>query len=68
MVQVIITRGSPGAFRTAQDLALESVVEVVGRVKEEKQAPGGFEGWRRGFFLCLTNGPIADSGRSLPEF
>jgi len=43
VVQVIIARGSPQAFRTAQDLALESVVEVLGRVKEEKQAPGGFE-------------------------
>ncbi len=43
VVQVIITRGSPQAFRTARDLTLESVVEIVGRVKEEKQAPGGFE-------------------------
>lgn len=43
LVQVIIARGSPQAFRTAQGLTLESVVEVVGRAKEERQAPGGFE-------------------------
>ena len=43
MVQVIITREFSQAFSAAQDLTLESVVEVLGRVKEEKQAPGGFE-------------------------
>ncbi len=43
VVQVIIMRDSPEAFSTAQNLTLESVVEVLGRIKEEKQAPGGFE-------------------------
>ncbi|OGZ12793.1 MAG: aspartate--tRNA(Asn) ligase [Candidatus Lloydbacteria bacterium RIFCSPHIGHO2_02_FULL_51_22] len=42
-IQVVVSKASPEASRTASSLSLESVVEVVGLAKEEKQAPGGTE-------------------------
>ncbi len=41
-VQVVITKDC-SQFDEVKNLSIESVVEVTGKVKEEKQAPGGFE-------------------------
>lgn len=40
--QAVTFKSSP-VFAETEKLSLESVVEVKGKVKEEKQAPGGFE-------------------------
>ncbi len=42
-VQIVVTKSHKEVLETASLLSLESVVEVRGLVKEEKQAPGGFE-------------------------
>ncbi len=42
-IQVVVSEGSPEALLTASSLSLESVVEIIGLAKEEKQAPGGIE-------------------------
>lgn len=42
-IQVVITKSSPEAMKVAETLSLESVVEIIGLAKEEKQAPGGIE-------------------------
>ena len=42
-VQVVITKSSPEAMKIAESLNLESVVEIIGLAKEEKQAPDGIE-------------------------
>jgi aspartyl/asparaginyl-tRNA synthetase len=41
-IQVVATKECE-QFEDAKNLSLESVVEIQGKVKEEKQAPGGFE-------------------------
>ncbi len=43
MVQIVVLKSEKGVFDSVKDLSLESVLEILGRVKEEKQAPGGFE-------------------------
>jgi aspartyl-tRNA synthetase len=43
MIQVVVTKSSSEALKTVSSLSLESVVEITGLVKEEKQAPGGIE-------------------------
>ena len=43
IAQVVITKKNTDAFKVAGSLTLESVVEVVGLSKKEKQAPGGLE-------------------------
>lgn len=43
LVQVVITKHKADAFQNSKLLTNESVIEVVGLVKEEKQAPSGFE-------------------------
>src|SRR3989338_9898212 len=43
VVQVVVTKDEKEAIKTAKELSLESVVEINGLVKEEKQAPGGIE-------------------------
>src|SRR3989338_3632042 len=43
VIQVVITKDKEEAFKSSSGLSLESVVEITGLVKEEKQAPGGFE-------------------------
>ena len=43
IVQVVITKHQPDAFAVAKTLTHESVIEVQGIVKIEKQAPSGFE-------------------------
>lgn len=43
LIQVVIPKSQKAAFEVAQNLSLESVVEIEGLVKEEKQAPEGFE-------------------------
>jgi aspartyl-tRNA synthetase len=43
IIQVIVTKRNPDALSTAKTLSQESVVEIIGFVKVEKQAPGGFE-------------------------
>jgi len=43
LVQVVITKDKAEAMKIAKSLSTESVVEIVGLAKEEKQAPGGFE-------------------------
>lgn len=44
LVQVVALKNeNPQAYEIIESLSLESVVEIVGNVKEEKQAPGGFE-------------------------
>lgn len=42
-IQVVVTKTSPEALKIAKSLSLESVVEIVGLAKAEKQAPGGIE-------------------------
>jgi len=42
-VQVVFLKGAGEVFNKAGEVSLESVVSVEGLVKEEKQAPGGFE-------------------------
>lgn len=42
-VQVVFTKHQPEAFELAGGLAIESVVEISGLAKEEKQATEGFE-------------------------
>jgi len=43
IIQVVITKASAEAMATAESLSLESVVEIIGLAKEEKQAPDGIE-------------------------
>ncbi len=43
VIQSVVLKGDAEVFEEALDLSLESVVEIEGLVKEEKQAPGGFE-------------------------
>ncbi len=42
LVQLVVLKSS-AAFEKVSGLTLESVIEVIGTVKEEKQAPGGIE-------------------------
>lgn len=42
-VQVVVTKTTADSFAAARALSLESVLAVTGKVKEEKQAPGGVE-------------------------
>lgn len=42
-VQVVFLKGAGEVFIKAGEVSLESVVSIEGLVKEEKQAPGGFE-------------------------
>ena len=42
-IQVVVTKASTEALKIAKSLSLESVVEIVGLAKTEKQAPGGIE-------------------------
>ena len=42
ILQCVVTKDCVD-FEKVSRLSLESVVEVIGKVKEEKQAPGGFE-------------------------
>lgn len=43
VIQVVITKDKEEAFKNSAGLSLESVVEVTGLAKEEKQAPRGVE-------------------------
>lgn len=43
LLQVVVTKHRAVALDVAKMLTHESVVEIVGLAKEEKQAPGGFE-------------------------
>ncbi|GIW69463.1 MAG: aspartate--tRNA(Asn) ligase [Patescibacteria group bacterium] len=43
IVQIVVLKSEKEVFDAVKDLSLESVLEIHGRVKEEKQAPGGFE-------------------------
>lgn len=43
LIQIVVTKHKPDALSAAKTLTHESVVEIVGLAKEEKQAPGGFE-------------------------
>jgi len=43
LVQIVVTKNAAEALAIAKTLTLESVVEISGLAKEEKQAPGGFE-------------------------
>lgn len=41
--QVVVAKDNTKPFKIVESLSLESVVEIVGQVKVEKQAPGGVE-------------------------
>src|SRR3972149_5741813 len=43
IVQIVILKSEKEVFDAVKDLSLESVLEIHGLAKEEKQAPGGFE-------------------------
>jgi len=43
IIQIVITKHAPTALAIAKTLSHESVVEITGIAKEEKQAQGGFE-------------------------
>jgi len=42
-IQIVVTKHKPDTLSVAKTLTHESVVEIVGLVKKEKQAPSGFE-------------------------
>lgn len=42
-IQIVITKSNHEAMKIAESLSLESVVEITGITKEEKQAPDGIE-------------------------
>jgi len=42
-IQVVVTKAKPEALKISESLSLESVVEIIGLAKAEKQAPGGIE-------------------------
>lgn len=42
-VQIVILKSEKAIFDSVKNLTLESVIEIKGKVKEEEQAPGGFE-------------------------
>jgi len=42
-IQVVVSKEKPELLKIVKGLTTESVVEITGLVKEEKQAPGGFE-------------------------
>jgi aspartyl-tRNA synthetase len=42
-IQAVVSKDNKEAFSVAEKLTTESVVEIVGEVKEEKQAPDGIE-------------------------
>jgi len=43
IIQVVVNKSNIETAKTAELLNLESVVEILGVVEEEKQAPNGFE-------------------------
>jgi len=43
IIQVVVTKHNSEALKIAKTISHESVVEIEGLVKAEKQAPGGFE-------------------------
>lgn len=43
IVQIVVLKSDMDAFNFVKEITTESVVEIVGTPKEEKQAPGGFE-------------------------
>jgi aspartyl-tRNA synthetase len=43
VIQVVVLKSEADAAQVANELTLESVVEISGLAKEEKQAPGGYE-------------------------
>ncbi len=43
IIQVVVTKSKPEVLAESKKLTYESVVEITGLAKEEKQAPGGFE-------------------------
>lgn len=43
ITQVVVPNDETAAFEFVKELTLESVVEIQGKVKKEKQAPDGFE-------------------------
>lgn len=43
IIQTVVLKEDTEIFEKALDLSLESVIEIEGLIKEEKQAPGGFE-------------------------
>jgi len=43
IIQVVITKASTEAMTVAESLSLESVIEIIGLAKKEKQAPDGIE-------------------------
>ncbi len=43
VIQIVVTKHKPEALSATKTLTHESVVEIIGLAKEEKQAPGGFE-------------------------
>lgn len=43
VIQVVVLKENVNAKKTVSSLSVESVVEIIGTVKAEKQAPGGYE-------------------------
>lgn len=43
VIQTVVLKSATEAFAIANELPMESVVEITGLAKEEKQAPGGYE-------------------------
>lgn len=42
-IQAVVSKNQKQVFETSEKLTVESVISIEGLVKEEKQAPGGFE-------------------------
>jgi aspartyl-tRNA synthetase len=43
LIQIVILKSAPEVMKIIETISLESVVEIIGLAKEEKQAPGGIE-------------------------
>src|SRR3989344_632554 len=57
VIQVVITKDNQEAFTNSSGLSLESVVQISGLAKEEKQAPGGFEIAGEGIVVLSLSNP-----------
>ncbi len=61
-IQVVFLKGAGEVFEKAGEVSLESVVSIEGLLKEEKQAPGGFEIQAEGLEILSK----ADLGLPIP--
>lgn len=56
-VQAVVLKSNPDVFAKIAELSVESVVELTGLAKEEKQAPGGYEVEARSLIILSKAAP-----------